>query len=62
MDSENLGDGEMPLAGGLDEEEIYHEDNFKLYDGHIPLTCLQRTLLAAGSAVTALYEPRRHGE
>ncbi|KAF9355204.1 Ubiquinone biosynthesis protein [Mortierella sp. AD094] len=31
----------------------------KLYDGHIPISPVQRTILAVGSAFTALYNPLR---
>lgn len=32
----------------------------KLYDNHIPLTNLQKVLLAAGSSITAIIDPYRH--
>lgn len=32
----------------------------KLYDEHIPLTSLQKVLLAVGSGVTAIIDPYRH--
>ncbi|XP_047624511.1 ubiquinone biosynthesis protein COQ4 homolog, mitochondrial isoform X3 [Phacochoerus africanus] len=32
-----------------------------LYPEHIPTSLLQKALLAAGSAVMALYDPYRHG-
>lgn len=32
----------------------------KLYDSHIPLTNLQKLLLAAGSSLTAIIDPYRH--
>lgn len=31
------------------------------YEGHIPLTCFENTFLAVGSAIMALYDPRRGG-
>lgn len=34
----------------------------QLYPGHIPTSPLQKALLAAGSAVMALYDPYRHGK
>jgi len=33
----------------------------KLYEGHIPISPLQRTILAVGSAFTALANPLRGG-
>ena len=32
------------------------------YEGHIPLNCLENVFLAVGSAVMALYNPRRGGK
>lgn len=37
-----------------------NENQQKLYDSHIPLTNLQRVLLAAGSSLTAIVDPYRH--
>jgi len=34
--------------------------NQKLYDSHIPLSNLQRVLLAVGSSLTAIVDPYRH--
>ena len=62
LHNEDLDDRQTPLAGGINGEEIDVEANFRLYEGHIPTSCLQKTLLAAGSAVTALYDPSRHGK
>ncbi|KAM6110322.1 ubiquinone biosynthesis protein COQ4 homolog, mitochondrial [Pterocles gutturalis] len=45
---------------GQEEEEEEDEGCFPLYPGHIPTSPLQKALLAAGSAVTALYDPYRH--
>ncbi|NXB25819.1 COQ4 protein, partial [Rhagologus leucostigma] len=39
-----------------EEEKGWHQ----LYPGHIPTSPLQKALLAAGSAVMALYDPYRH--
>ncbi|XP_005994402.1 ubiquinone biosynthesis protein COQ4 homolog, mitochondrial [Latimeria chalumnae] len=36
------------------------ESGFHLYPTHIPTSALQKALLAAGSAVMALYNPYRH--
>lgn len=38
------------------------EVSYPLYPGHIPTNQLQKALLAAGSAVVALYDPYRHGK
>lgn len=38
------------------------EGCYQLYPGHIPTSPLQKALLAAGSAVMALYDPYRHGK
>lgn len=32
------------------------------YEGHIPLNCFENAFLAVGSAVMALYDPKRGGE
>ena len=32
------------------------------YDGHVPLNAFEQTLLAVGSAVASLNNPRRDGE
>jgi len=33
-----------------------------MYEGHIPISFLQRTILFAGSAAMALRDPTRHGQ
>ncbi|XP_063265906.1 ubiquinone biosynthesis protein COQ4 homolog, mitochondrial isoform X2 [Prinia subflava] len=43
---------------GGEEEEV--EGWQQLYPGHIPTSPLQKALLAAGSALMALYDPYRH--
>ncbi|XP_032933756.1 ubiquinone biosynthesis protein COQ4 homolog, mitochondrial isoform X1 [Catharus ustulatus] len=45
---------------GGEEEEEEMEGWHPLYPGHIPTSPLQKALLAAGSAVMALYDPYRH--
>ncbi|KAI2810749.1 Ubiquinone biosynthesis protein [Blomia tropicalis] len=35
-------------------------DDNKLYDDHIPLSRIQRTLLSIGSSLMAIYDPYRH--
>ncbi|NXN15182.1 COQ4 protein, partial [Indicator maculatus] len=40
------------------EEEV--GVSYQLYPGHIPTSSLQKALLAAGSAIMALYDPYRH--
>ncbi|XP_066057500.1 ubiquinone biosynthesis protein COQ4 homolog, mitochondrial isoform X3 [Chamaea fasciata] len=45
---------------GGEEEEEEMEGWHQLYPGHIPTSPLQKALLAAGSAVMALYDPYRH--
>lgn len=39
---------------------LTNNENHKLYPSHIPLTNLQRVLLAAGSSLTAILDPYRH--
>ncbi|XP_054372927.1 ubiquinone biosynthesis protein COQ4 homolog, mitochondrial [Molothrus ater] len=46
--------------GQEEEEEEDMEGWQQLYPGHIPTSPLQKALLAAGSAVMALYDPYRH--
>nr|XP_013811111.1 PREDICTED: ubiquinone biosynthesis protein COQ4 homolog, mitochondrial-like [Apteryx mantelli mantelli] len=46
-----------PAEDGCAEEQ---EGCCRLYPGHIPTSPLQKALLAAGSALTALYDPYRH--
>lgn len=48
--------------GHGEEEEEEEEGCYQLYPGHIPTSPLQKALLAAGSAVMALYDPYRHGK
>ncbi|XP_065593642.1 ubiquinone biosynthesis protein COQ4 homolog, mitochondrial [Cyrtonyx montezumae] len=43
-----------------EEEEEQHMGRVPLYPGHIPTSLLQKALLAAGSACTALWDPYRH--
>ncbi|XP_063030843.1 ubiquinone biosynthesis protein COQ4 homolog, mitochondrial isoform X1 [Melospiza melodia melodia] len=45
---------------GQEEEEEEMGGWQQLYPGHIPTSPLQKALLAAGSAVMALYDPYRH--
>ncbi|KFV64075.1 hypothetical protein N307_02435, partial [Dryobates pubescens] len=54
----SLSRTELRARDGRSGEE--EEMSFQLYPGHIPTSPLQKALLAAGSAVMALYDPYRH--
>ncbi|XP_064027443.1 ubiquinone biosynthesis protein COQ4 homolog, mitochondrial isoform X2 [Pogoniulus pusillus] len=47
---------ELRARDGRSGEEV----SYPLYPGHIPTNPLQKALLAAGSAIMALYDPYRH--
>ncbi|XP_039576013.1 ubiquinone biosynthesis protein COQ4 homolog, mitochondrial isoform X1 [Passer montanus] len=50
-----------PDGRGQEEEEEEEMEGWQqLYPGHIPTSPLQKALLAAGSALMALYDPYRH--
>ncbi|KAM9522356.1 ubiquinone biosynthesis protein COQ4 homolog, mitochondrial isoform 1-T1 [Guaruba guarouba] len=53
-----LSRSEARARQGHGQEE--EEGCYRLYPGHIPTSPLQKALLAAGSAVMALYDPYRH--
>ena len=42
--------------------DLPKEGESRLYQGHEPITFLQRSLLAAGSAFMGLIEPTRSGK
>lgn len=42
--------------------QIVEPPTGKLYEGHIPISPLQRSILAVGSAFTALANPLRGGK
>lgn len=39
---------------------VLQQNQHKLYDSHIPLSNLQKALLAVGSSITAIVDPYRH--
>lgn len=44
-----------------DEEGGDVEETYQLYESHVPTSRMQKVLLTAGSALTALYDPTRAG-
>lgn len=44
----------------LQQQHRQQQQQFKLYENHIPLTDLQRVLLAFGSSITSIINPYRH--
>lgn len=55
-----LVESPRPLYRSYSASNSNHPGRTKLYDNHIPLTSLQKVLLAAGSSIAAIIDPHRH--
>lgn len=65
VETDSVKNSEIPPSyeeqGDTKEEYRFTDDGIQLYEGHRPITGLQRSLLTIGAAVTSLYDPTRGG-